>query len=82
MSEEWMFELAMRAASALERLAAAEERRNQILEAEAAERRASWEQMRADQDAVLERLVPEFVPAASITDPRTGRGVATGGNIE
>lgn len=47
---------------ALERLAAAEERRNELLEAEAAERRESWAIMRQDSAELAERLAPTLQP--------------------
>lgn len=55
---EWVFELAVRATSALERIASAEEKRNQLLEVEAAERREAWEQWRGEQRGALQRIAP------------------------
>ncbi len=52
----YLVSCAGRVAEALERMAAADERRNELLELDQAERRETWLQQRRDTHEALERL--------------------------
>lgn len=53
---------AVRIANALERMAAADERRNELLEADRAERRLSWAETERRQDERLRAIVEGLPP--------------------